>query len=63
KVAVKKLKGNPQQRRAELRAEVQMLNCFEHSNSVKMIGYHDKGDELFIVYELMPLRSLDLHLH
>ncbi|KAI3847418.1 hypothetical protein MKW98_032744 [Papaver atlanticum] len=64
-LAVKKLKGNPQQRRAELQAEVPMLNCFEHSNIVKMIGYHDKGDEheLFIVYELMPLRSLDLHLH
>ncbi|KAI3923139.1 hypothetical protein MKW92_042700 [Papaver armeniacum] len=57
KVAVKKLKGNPQRRRAELRAEVQMLNCLEHSNIVKMIGYHDKGDELFIVYELMPSRS------
>ncbi|KAI3958774.1 hypothetical protein MKX01_023450 [Papaver californicum] len=59
KVAVKKLKANT--RRGH--AEVQMLSCLDHPNIIRMIGYHDKGDDLFIIYELMPLRSLDLHLY
>ncbi|KAI3964541.1 hypothetical protein MKW92_021224 [Papaver armeniacum] len=63
KVAVKKLTMNTQQGRAEFRAEIQMLSGLEHSNIVKLIGYHDKGSVLFIVYELMPSQSLDLHLY
>ncbi|RZC89753.1 hypothetical protein C5167_035748 [Papaver somniferum] len=63
KVAVKKLTMNTQQGRAEFRAEIQMLSGIEHSNIVKLIGYHDKGDVLFIVYEFMPSQSLDLHLY
>ncbi|KAI3928522.1 hypothetical protein MKW98_024123 [Papaver atlanticum] len=57
KVAVKKLTMNTQQGRAEFRAEIQMLSGLEHSNIVKLIGYHDKGDVLFIVYEFMPSQS------
>ncbi|MCL7038898.1 hypothetical protein MKW94_003426, partial [Papaver nudicaule] len=47
----------------DLWAEAQMLSCIEHSNIVKMIGYCDKGKDHIIVYEYMPLRSLNLHLH
>ncbi|XP_026448110.1 receptor-like cytoplasmic kinase 185 isoform X2 [Papaver somniferum] len=63
KIAVKKLTENTQQGRAEFRAEIQMLSGLEHSNIVKLIGYHDKGDVLFIVYEFMPSQSLDHHLY
>ncbi|MCL7033206.1 hypothetical protein MKW94_022553, partial [Papaver nudicaule] len=63
KVAVKKLKRNTQEGRAEFMVEVKMLSSLKHSNLVKLIGYHEKGSDQFIVYELMPLRSLDLHLH
>ncbi|RZC76433.1 hypothetical protein C5167_000554 [Papaver somniferum] len=47
----------------DLWAEVRMLNCVEHPNIVKMIGYCDKEKDHIIVYEFVPLRSLDLHLH
>ncbi|MCL7031657.1 hypothetical protein MKW94_006027, partial [Papaver nudicaule] len=43
--------------------EVHWLSCIEHPNHVKMIGFSDNGKDCFIVYEYMPLRSLDLHLH
>ncbi|MCL7027848.1 hypothetical protein MKW94_001264, partial [Papaver nudicaule] len=48
---------------ADLWAEAQMLNCVEHSNLVKMIGYCDKGKDHIIVNEFLSLRSLNLHLH
>ncbi|MCL7023674.1 hypothetical protein MKW94_026104, partial [Papaver nudicaule] len=39
-----------------------MLCSIEHSNLIKMIGYCDKGNDRVIVFEFMPLRSLNLHL-
>ncbi|KAI3957490.1 hypothetical protein MKW92_009331 [Papaver armeniacum] len=57
-VSVKRFDG-----KEELCAEVQMLSCVEHPNIVKMIGYCDKGEDHIVVYEFMPLRSLNLHLH
>ncbi|KAI3849840.1 hypothetical protein MKW98_026754 [Papaver atlanticum] len=48
---------------ADLWAEVRKYSCIEHPNLVKMIGYCDKGNDHIIVYEFMPLRSLNLHLH
>ncbi|KAI3849847.1 hypothetical protein MKW98_026761 [Papaver atlanticum] len=56
-VAVKRF-----EEQADLRTEVRMLSCVEHSNLIKMIGYCDKGEDHIIVYEVMPLRSLNLHL-
>ncbi|XP_026427389.1 probable serine/threonine-protein kinase PBL25 isoform X1 [Papaver somniferum] len=47
---------------ADLWAEVRMLSCLVHSNLVKMIGYCDKVKDHIVVYEFMPLRSLNLHL-
>ncbi|MCL7035304.1 hypothetical protein MKW94_000254 [Papaver nudicaule] len=48
---------------ADLSEEVQMLCSVEHSNLINMIGYCDKGKEFrVIVFEFMPLRSLNLHL-
>ncbi|MCL7047555.1 hypothetical protein MKW94_003131, partial [Papaver nudicaule] len=47
----------------DLWTEAQMLSGIDHSNLVKMIGYCDKGKDHIIVYEYMPLRSLNLHLH
>ncbi|KAI3944310.1 hypothetical protein MKW92_005779 [Papaver armeniacum] len=44
-------------------SQVEMLSCSEHSNLVKLIGYHDKGDDLCSIYEFMPYVSLDLHLY
>ncbi|KAI3962630.1 hypothetical protein MKW92_041810 [Papaver armeniacum] len=56
-VAVKRYDGQ------DLWPEVRMLSCIEHPNLIKMIGYCDKGEDHIIVYEFMPLRSSNLHLH
>ncbi|KAI3856741.1 hypothetical protein MKW92_047030 [Papaver armeniacum] len=58
-VAVKKMLYEE----ADFSKEVKMLSCLEHSNIVKMIGYCNKGKDRIIVFEFMPLRSLNLHLH
>ncbi|XP_026418869.1 probable serine/threonine-protein kinase PBL7 isoform X2 [Papaver somniferum] len=50
-------------RQENLGKEVQILSCLEHPNLVKMIGYCDEGKDHIIVYEFVPLRSLNLHLH
>ncbi|KAI3973822.1 hypothetical protein MKX01_030398 [Papaver californicum] len=50
-------------RTCRFQAETQVRSRLEHSNVIKLIGYHDKGDVLFIVYELMPSQPPDLHLY
>lgn len=40
-----------------------MLSLLCHPNLVKMIGYCAEGDQRLLVYEYMPLGSLDSHLH
>ncbi|MCL7028983.1 hypothetical protein MKW94_016058 [Papaver nudicaule] len=47
---------------ADLWVEVRMLRRVDHSNLIKMIGYCDKGEDHIIVYDFMPLQSLNLHL-
>ncbi|MCL7021559.1 hypothetical protein MKW94_027324 [Papaver nudicaule] len=47
---------------ADLSEEVQMLCSIDHPNIIKMIAYCDEGKDRVIVFEFMPLRSLNLHL-
>ncbi|KAL0303072.1 UNVERIFIED_CONTAM: Serine/threonine-protein kinase PBL27 [Sesamum radiatum] len=47
----------------EFLVEVLMLNVLRHPNLVNLIGYCADGDERFLVYEYMPLGSLEDHLH
>ncbi|MCL7040759.1 hypothetical protein MKW94_011692, partial [Papaver nudicaule] len=47
----------------DMLAEVDILTCVDHPNLVKMIGYCDEEDGYCIVYEYVPLQSLNLHLH
>lgn len=39
------------------------LSHADHPNLVKLIGYCAEGDQRLLVYEYMPLGSLDKHLH
>lgn len=39
------------------------LGSADHPNLVKLIGYCAEGDQRLLVYEYMPLGSLDKHLH
>jgi serine/threonine protein kinase len=62
-VAVKQLDLNGLQGNREFLVEVLMLNLLHHRNLVNLIGYCVDGDQRLLVYEYMPLGSLEDHLH
>ncbi|KAG6511679.1 serine/threonine-protein kinase PBS1-like [Zingiber officinale] len=62
-VAVKQLDRNGLQGNREFLVEVLMLSLLHHSNLVNLIGYCADGDQRLLVYEYMPLGSLEDHLH
>ncbi|OAY83611.1 probable serine/threonine-protein kinase PBL7 isoform X1 [Ananas comosus] len=62
-VAVKQLDRNGLQGNREFLVEVLMLSLLHHPNLVNLIGYCADGDQRLLVYEFMPLGSLEGHLH
>ncbi|KAJ6810882.1 serine/threonine-protein kinase PBS1-like isoform X1 [Iris pallida] len=62
-VAVKQLDRNGLQGNREFLVEVLMLSLVHHPNLVNLIGYCSDGDQRLLVYEFMPLGSLEDHLH
>ncbi|XP_076926649.1 serine/threonine-protein kinase PBS1-like [Bidens hawaiensis] len=62
-VAVKQLNRNGLQGNREFLVEVLMLSLLHHPNLVNLIGYCADGDQRLLVYEFMPLGSLEDHLH
>ncbi|RDY05874.1 Serine/threonine-protein kinase PBS1, partial [Mucuna pruriens] len=62
-VAVKRLDTTGVQGEKEFLVEVLMLSLLRHSNLVSMIGYCAEGDQRLLVYEYMPMGSLESHLH
>ncbi|KAL2923948.1 putative serine/threonine-protein kinase PBL5 [Bienertia sinuspersici] len=62
-VAIKQLDPNGVQGIREFVVEVLTLSLADHPNLVKLIGYCAEGDQRLLVYEYMPLGSLDTHLH
>ncbi|KAI8523210.1 hypothetical protein RHMOL_Rhmol13G0055600 [Rhododendron molle] len=61
-VAVKQLDRNGFQGNREFLVEVLMLSLLHHQNLVNLIGYCADGDQRLLVYEYMPLGSLEDHL-
>lgn len=61
-VAVKQLNLNGLQGNQEFIVEVLMLSLLRHPNLVTLIGYCADGDQRLLVYEYMPLGSLENHL-
>ncbi|CAM8881860.1 unnamed protein product [Rhodiola kirilowii] len=61
-VAVKQLNRNGLQGNREFLVEVLMLSLLHHPNLVNLIGYCADGDQRLLVYEFMPLGSLEAHL-
>lgn len=63
-VAIKQLRldGESHQGNREFVTEVLMLSLLHHSNLVKLIGYCTHGDQRLLVYEYMPMGSLENHL-
>ncbi|CAN0909343.1 Serine/threonine-protein kinase PBL27 [Linum grandiflorum] len=61
-VAIKQLDRNGLQGNREFLVEVLMLSLLHHDNLVNLIGYCADGDQRLLVYEYMPLGSLEDHL-
>ncbi|XP_043712579.1 probable serine/threonine-protein kinase PBL21 [Telopea speciosissima] len=62
-VAVKQLDQNGLQGNQEFVVEVLMLSLLHHTNLVNLIGYCTDGDQRLLVYEYMPMGSLEDHLY
>ncbi|CAN8266327.1 unnamed protein product [Cochlearia groenlandica] len=62
-VAVKMLDTAGLQGEKEFLVEVLMLSLVRHENLVKLIGYCAEGDQRLLVYEYMPLGSVEYHIH
>ena len=62
-VAIKRLDLNGLQGVREFVVEVLTLSLADHPNLVKLIGYCAEEDQRMLVYEYMPLGSLEHHLH
>ncbi|CAA7406287.1 unnamed protein product [Spirodela intermedia] len=62
-VAIKQLDHSGLQGNREFLVEVLMLSLLHHPNLVNLIGYCAEGDQRLLVYEYMPLGSLQDHLH
>ncbi|KAF9683243.1 hypothetical protein SADUNF_Sadunf05G0192400 [Salix dunnii] len=61
-VAVKQLNQDGLQGNQEFIVEVLMLSLLHHSNLVTLVGYCTTGDQRLLVYEYMPMGSLEDHL-
>ncbi|XP_018480033.2 probable serine/threonine-protein kinase PBL24 [Raphanus sativus] len=61
-VAVKQLDRNRLQGNREFLLEISALSTLKHPNLVNLIGYCLDGDQRLLVYEFMPLGSLEDHL-
>jgi len=61
-VAVKQLDRGGFQGNREFVVEVLMLTLLHNQNLVNLIGYCADGDQRLLVYEFMPLGSLEDHL-
>ncbi|XP_062184564.1 receptor-like cytoplasmic kinase 185 isoform X2 [Phragmites australis] len=62
-VAIKQLNRDGNQGNKEFLVEVLMLSLLHHQNLVNLVGYCADGDQRLLVYEYMPLGSLEDHLH
>ncbi|KAE8676421.1 putative serine/threonine-protein kinase RLCKVII [Hibiscus syriacus] len=62
-VAVKQLDQDSLQGTREFVAEVSTLSTAEHPNLVKLIGFCAEDKQRLLVYEYIPLGSLENHLH
>uniref|UniRef100_A0ACD5WEH9 Uncharacterized protein n=5 Tax=Avena sativa TaxID=4498 RepID=A0ACD5WEH9_AVESA len=62
-VAIKRVSKGSKQGRKEYASEVRVISRLRHKNLVQLIGWCHGGDELLLVYELMPNGSLDSHLY
>ncbi|CAI9286773.1 unnamed protein product [Lactuca saligna] len=62
-IAVKSLKPNSGQGEREFQAEVDIISRVHHPHLVSLVGYCVSGKKRLLVYEFIPNRTLEYHLH
>ncbi|TYJ40548.1 hypothetical protein E1A91_A04G148000v1 [Gossypium mustelinum] len=62
-IAVKRITPNSHQGAKEYESEITTIIRLRHRNLVQLIGWCHDNKEFLIVYEFLPNRSLDYHLH
>uniref|UniRef100_J3L437 non-specific serine/threonine protein kinase n=1 Tax=Oryza brachyantha TaxID=4533 RepID=J3L437_ORYBR len=62
-VAIKKLRSGSGQGEREFRAEVEIISRVHHKNLVSLVGYCIYGEQRLLVYEYVPNKTLEFHLH
>ncbi|MFS7954827.1 putative protein kinase RLK-Pelle-PERK-1 family [Helianthus anomalus] len=62
-VAIKSLKPGSGQGEREFQAEVEMLSRVHHRYLVSLVGYCISDGQRMLVYEFVPNRTLEFHLH
>ncbi|KAF5765115.1 putative protein kinase RLK-Pelle-PERK-1 family [Helianthus annuus] len=62
-VAVKRLKSGSNQGDREFQAEVEIISRVHHRHLVSLVGYSIADAQRILVYEYVPNKTLDFHLH
>nr|WDA42975.1 receptor kinase S.5 [Fagopyrum tataricum] len=62
KFVVKRFKGGSNQGEKEYIYEINVISTLRHKNLVQLKGWCHENEELLLVYEFLPNRSLDFHL-
>ncbi|XP_041019344.1 proline-rich receptor-like protein kinase PERK15 [Juglans microcarpa x Juglans regia] len=62
-IAVKQLKTDSHQGEREFQAEVETINRVHHKHLVSLVGYCITGAERLLIYEFVPNKTLEFHLH
>uniref|UniRef100_A0A7N0TE70 non-specific serine/threonine protein kinase n=1 Tax=Kalanchoe fedtschenkoi TaxID=63787 RepID=A0A7N0TE70_KALFE len=62
-VAVKQLKVGSGQGEREFRAEVEIISRVHHRHLVSLVGYCISENQRLLIYEFMPNKTLEHHLH
>ncbi|XVF01116.1 hypothetical protein REPUB_Repub04eG0060400 [Reevesia pubescens] len=62
-VAVKSLKSGSGQGQREFQAEVEIISRVHHRHLVSLVGYCMAGDKKMLVFEFLPNKTLEFHLH
>ncbi|KAK3224099.1 hypothetical protein Dsin_011124 [Dipteronia sinensis] len=62
-IAVKSLKSGSGQGEREFQAEVDIISRVHHRHLVSLVGYCIAGGQRMLVYEFVPNKTLEYHLH
>ncbi|KAJ3695144.1 hypothetical protein LUZ60_000521 [Juncus effusus] len=62
-VAVKKLKIGSRKGDLEFKSEIETISRVHHKNLVSLVGYCVPMSERLLVFEFLPNKTLDIHLH